>query len=267
LATLGIYTAAVTAFGVLTGIANAFSNTLFSGYSALQGEDRRETLERGVFLGSRYLALVITPLAFGLLATSRIALAAFVGQPYVAGTLPLMILTAVYALTLVGTALAPLFLARGETFAYSGISIISVAVSFAVAFVLVPVSGMIGAALARGLAMVLSLAVTIWLLRRKVTFKLDLSAVVKSITASGVMAFIVALVQIPLTKAILLPAYALLGAVVYLMMLRLLRAVKVEDMELARSFFGGRLEFASKLLAAILLPKHSSVPGTGQLQD
>lgn len=262
LATVGVYTAAITAFGVLSGMAGAFSNTLFSGYALVQGADRRETLEHGVFLASRYLALIVTPLAFGLLATSKIALVVFVGQAYVGGSLPLMILTLFYALTLVGTVLSPLFLARGETFAYSGISIISVAVSFSAAFLLVPVAGMVGAAMARGMSMVLSLALTVLVLKRKINLKLDLQAVAKSVVAAGIMAVIVALAQVALSKVILLPAYVLLGSVVYLVMLRLLRAIRVEDVDFAGRFFGRRLAFASNLLAAILLPRQRKAIGT-----
>jgi hypothetical protein len=59
--------------------------------------------------------------------------------------------------------------------------------------------------------------------------------------------------QVALSRAILLPAYILLGGAVYLAMLRLLRAIKTEDVNFAGRFLGRRLAFLSNLLAAILL--------------
>jgi hypothetical protein len=54
---------------------------------------------------------------------------------------------------------------------------------------------------------------------------------------------------------ILLPAYVVLGLIVYLAALRILKAVREHDIELIHKYLGTRLGFASKLLAAILIAK------------
>ena len=84
-------------------------------YSAMQTSDIRENLGHAITLSSRYISIVTVPIALGLLVTAKPALTLFVGQAYVEGAEPLMILTGTFAFTLVGTALSPMLLALGET--------------------------------------------------------------------------------------------------------------------------------------------------------
>jgi O-antigen/teichoic acid export membrane protein len=255
LATLGVYNAMITAFGVVVGISGVISNTLFAAYSSMQSTEQKPILGRAVYLASRYLSFVAVPLALGLLATSKLALALFVGQAYVGGSVPLMILCGVFTLTLVGNALSPVFLARGETLVSGAITMSSVVMSLFAAFLLVPISGMLGASIARGSGMILSTVLTIVILRRRIRLQLDLHAIVKSLIAGGIMASIVTIIQIPMYSRFLIPAYALVGAVTYLIMLRLLRAIGNEDIDLIRKYFGARLAFAANIVTSILLPK------------
>jgi hypothetical protein len=53
----------------------------------------------------------------------------------------------------------------------------------------------------------------------------------------------------------LLPVYVLIGAVVYLILLRLLRAVDPADVSLLRGFLGPRLSLVSDMLSWVILPK------------
>jgi len=54
-------------------------------------------------------------------------------------------------------------------------------------------------------------------------------------------------------SGILLPAYVVLGGIVYLTALRVLKAVQGHDIELIRRYLGHRLGFVSKVLGAILV--------------
>jgi len=67
------------------------------------------------------------------------------------------------------------------------------------------------------------------------------------------MAGVLVLVQRISYGAILLPAYIVLGGIIYLPALRILKAVREHDIELIRRYLGNRLRFASKLLGAILV--------------
>jgi O-antigen/teichoic acid export membrane protein len=258
LATLGIYNAMITAFTALTSISGAFSNIVFSAYSSMQSTRHKEMLGRAIHLASRYLTLAMAPLALGLLATAKPALTLFVGQAYATGTVPLMILTGVYAVTLIGAALSPLFLARGETLIASGISIITVAINLSTGYVLIPTNGIVGASIARGLGMVSSTVLILAFLKRRIDLRIDVQAIVKSLIAGGVMALFVFLIQIPLYNQLLMPVYVSAGAVVYLIMLRLLRAIRSEDTDLIWRYFGSKLSFIGRILTKVLVPRGST---------
>lgn len=254
LATLGVYNATLQAFNALYGVSNAITTTLFPAYSALQNVKQRESSSGAIRLASRYVCLTVVPLTLGLFATAKPALSLFVGRAYVTGSNPLMILTGTFAVTAIGIVLAPMLLARAHTRASSAITAASVVLSIATALLLVPNYGMVGASTARALGMIASTALTILFLRSRMSLQLDIAMMVKTITASVVMSVVVLAVQIPLYSPYLLPLYIVIGAVTYLTALRLLKAVKEEDIDLIRRYFGHRFSFAPRILSRILLP-------------
>jgi len=253
LAMLGVYNATLTAFTVLVGIPGAMADTLFPAYSAMQSRSQHQALSQAVRMASRYVSLVGIPLALGLLATARPALTLFVGQAYVGGAEPLMILAGAFAFTLVGAILTPMLLALGETRVTSAITVASVVVSLVLASILLPFLGMVGAAIARALAMVIVTTFTLLALGRRLKLQLDVEAISKSLVAGIVMAAVVLMVEILFYNKFLLPVYALLGGIAYLGMLRLLRVAREEDIDLIRKYLGHRLAFAADFLQRILL--------------
>jgi O-antigen/teichoic acid export membrane protein len=254
LAALGIYNAALTAFTVLNYITNAIGNVLLPVYSGMSGRNRIEGCKRATYLASRYVSFTVTPLAFGLLATARPALTLFVGQAYVSGTEPLMILCCFFALTLFGTALGPMLLALGETRLSSLITIVSIVAGLASAALLLPISGITGASIARSLVLVTTTALTFIVLHRQNAMKLDVQAIWKSLLAGAVMAGTLLLAQLIVYSRSMFPVYILAGGVIYLVALRLLKAVRKEDVDLIGRFLGPRLAFCSKIFGAIVLP-------------
>ncbi|MGP8128055.1 MAG: oligosaccharide flippase family protein [Candidatus Bathyarchaeia archaeon] len=255
LAALGVYNAAVTAFTVLVSISGSVNNALLPAYSNLQGRSGLGSCRRATWLASRYASLAIVPISFGLVATAKIALTTFVGQAYVGGTDSLAILSFFFALTAFGSVLSPMLVALSETRAVMWITVVSVLMAVASAYMLLPFFGITGASIARGLVMVASLALTIVVLRRKNAVSVDLETLWKTLVAGGVMAGVLVLVQMVVYSRILLPAYMVLGILVYLAALRLLKAVRAHDIELIHKYLGTRLSFVSKLLAAILIAK------------
>jgi O-antigen/teichoic acid export membrane protein len=187
------------------------------------------------------------------LATAKVALTTFVGQAYVGGTDSLAILSLFFALTAFGSVLGTMLVALSETRMVMWITVASVLLAVASEYALLPLMGITGASLARGLVMVASLALTIIALRRKNAVSIDLTTLWKTLVAGGLMAGILVLVQMVFYSSFLLPAYVVLGLVVYLAALRLLKAVREHDVELIHKYLGTRLGFASKLLGAILV--------------
>jgi O-antigen/teichoic acid export membrane protein len=104
-----------------------------------------------------------------------------------------------------------MLLALGETPAASAITFASVVTSLVLAFLLLPFWGVVGAAVARGFAMVLTTALTLIFLGRKIRLELDLEAIWKSLIAGGVMAVVVLGVQMFMYNRFLLRSTCLSG--------------------------------------------------------
>jgi O-antigen/teichoic acid export membrane protein len=255
LAVLGVYNAALIAFGALAGVTTAMTNMLFSALSSIAGD--RLNVRNAVRLATRYACLTLTPLAFALMATSKPALTLFVGAEYVGGYLPLMLICGALGVAAFGTALGPLYLALEETNLSALITGLSVLISLGAAYFLLPALGIIGAAMARALAILLGAIFSVFILRRKMTLVLDLPVITKTIFAGGVMAAVILGIQFLWYSKFLLPVYLLVGVVVYMVLLRLLKAVEVADLDLLKRFFGAKLSFISKILRWILLPSNT----------
>ena len=253
LASLGIYNASLTAFNVLSGITTSVNNALLPAYANIHGRSGLESCRKATWLASRYASFAMVPLSFGLLATAKVALTTFVGQAYVGGTDSLAILSFFFAVTAFGSVLGNMLYALSETRMVLWITVASVLLAVASEYALLPLMGITGAAIARGLVMVVSLGLTVIVLKRKNAVSIDLTTLWKTLVAGAVMAGVLVLVQMVFYGAILLPAYIVLGGIVYLAALRLLKALREHDIELIRRYLGTRLSFASKLLGAMLV--------------
>jgi O-antigen/teichoic acid export membrane protein len=254
LAALGVYNAALTAFNVLGNITNSVGNALLPAYSDIRWRSGLESCRRATWLASRYASLAIVPLSFGLLATAKVALTVFVGKAYVSGSEPLAILSFFFAVTAFGSILGPMVVALAETRMAMWITVATVLMAVSSAYVLLPVMGITGASIARGLAMVVSLGLGILVLKRKNAVRIDLETLWKTLVAGGLMAVVLVLVQMFFYGPLLLPAYIVLGGIIYFAALRMLKAVREHDIELIRKYLG-RLAFVSKVLGAILVAK------------
>lgn len=253
LASLGVYNAAVTAFSALNGVSQSMNNALLPAYSELSGSSGLEGCRKATWLASRYASLVMVPLGLGLMATAEPALTLFVGQAYVSGTVPLMILSGVLGVTGFGIALGPMLVALSRTRSALFVTASSLLLALGSAYVFLPIFGIIGAAISRVVAMLASLGLTIVIVRRENAMRLDFETIWKSVVAGVVMAAVLVFAQMLIYSRILLPAYMVLGALVYLILLRMLKAVRKHDVDLIERYLGPRLGFLSKLLSLILV--------------
>lgn len=247
---VGIYNAAITAFGALNTIPTAISTALFPHYAQLQG--KRRNIEDAIPQATRYTLFITLPLALGLLATARPALSIFVGQTFEEGATTLAILCLSLAFTCIGAALTSILLVLEKTTLQTAITVAAVAASTLTALLLLPTYGIAGASTARGISMAITLALTITALKGEIKLKLDLQALKKSTTASTIMAITVIVAETLHYDRTLLPAYILLGAATYTLALRILRAAKKEDIDLIRGYLGQRLSLIPDLATKLL---------------
>jgi len=252
LSALGIYDVTLRAFGVLTSVTLSVSTALFPKYSELHGRDGIKSVENAIPIASRYICYIAMPLAFGLLAVARPAIVLFAGEPYAAGSQPLMILSFFFAIISIQTALGGILIVLEETSTLSGLRLINVVIGMILGASLLTSFNIVGASVARGITMLASLLLSIWVLRKKVNLKLDKEAFWKALASSTVMAAAIGGVMHLLYDIRILPFYLVLGALVYLGMLRILHAVRDSDMKLFRLYLGSRFEFLMRPIEFLL---------------
>jgi O-antigen/teichoic acid export membrane protein len=188
-----------------------------------------------------------------LLATAKAALTLFVGDSYIAGSWPLVIFCAADVVTAFATVLGPALLAIEETNAIGLISVTSAALGLGSAYLLLPEFGIVGASVGRAVAIILSAILQFMILKTIIGLKLNFRMVAKTIVAGATMAAVVMVVQMVVYSKFLLPLYASIGVVIYLVMFRLLKLVEGDDLRLLRRFLGKRLWPVSDILSFILL--------------
>lgn len=255
LAQFGVYNVAVTAYGVLNSLPTSVSTTLLPFYSHLYSETApSETgeLENAVKTASRYVSFLTIPLSVGLAVTSLPAATLFAGNAYADAALPLAILSLSLALACQARALSQIFVVLGKSLTSALVTIASVLFSVAIGFLMISQFGIIGASIARGLALIIALLLSVQVLRGILRIRFDMKAYKVAWIASFAMASAVLLLQVAYYNKYLLPIYMVIGAAVYVLSLRLLHAIEREDLELLSEFLGSRLKPVSRILGTIL---------------
>jgi len=252
LESLGLYTTSMTAFGVLLSVAGAIGTSLFPTYSTMKEEYGSEVLSSSIRMATRYVSLIVTPLCLGLFSTAKPSLALFVGEAYAKGTEPLMILSLFFAFSLTSTALTGLLVVLGETVLSLKLTTLNIILGAASTLILLPSLGMVGASIARGITMATGLVTMTIALKKRISVGFDVEAFWKSLVSSGVMAAVVLLVQTQYYSKHLLPAYVVVGGLVYFSMLSVLRAIKAQDVQLLDQYLGPRFRFITRPLERLV---------------
>ncbi len=253
LATLGVYGAATQAFDSYNNLIGILPTVLLPVFAKTHGASGPENLHKVVKAASRYIAYISIPTAFGLSAMARPAITLLVGQSYEGAAIPLAILAAFSTAIILASALTPVFIVLNETVLAALPMILPVPVSVAIGLLSVQYFGLVGVAVARGIAFVLYLILTILFLRRKFPVAIQWEPILKSVGASLVMAAVVWLMQLEWYSRFLLPIYALVGFMTYLICLRAMRAVNPADIDLLDKLLGLRFRLLVKTLSRILV--------------
>lgn len=253
LTALGVYGAAVTAFTAYNSLMGALFGVLLPVFSGVYGIKGPEALEDSIRTASRYISLVAMPMAFALLACARPALTLLLGRAYAGGAIPLAVLAFGSIASVVGQSLGPVLIVLNETTLEAISTILPLPLSVAVAFILIPVLGILGASLARALSMLLNLLLTWYFVQRKITIKLDFQAILKSMVAGVGMALVMEALQLLYYSRLLLPVYLLVGLLVYLLAMRALKTVSTVDIDLLRRILGPRFSRICDLLSRVVV--------------
>jgi O-antigen/teichoic acid export membrane protein len=205
---------------------------------------------------TRYVSIVVLPIAFGFASIMEVALRIF-GPAYVDGLLPAVIVSVATGLTSVGAVYAGALLAVGKLKWFTAANAIGLAGLIIVSYFLTPIFGLGGPALGRATLMALVALVYGLALFRSELFEFDVGAFLGATAGSAVMGVVVFFaLTLPhsfLLKLAMLPIVVVAGALIYSVFLRALRLPTVSDLEFIRDLTPTRLH--------VLLPTVANLVG------
>jgi len=252
LSEVAVYNVAYSAFTVLYAVPTALKATLFPFYGEQYGRNKQENIVIGVRASTRYIALLYTPLALGLAATASPVITLFAGATYTGGDTILATLSFFGGISCLEAALGTLLLTFEMTPAVLLINCGSVGASLAMSSVLLPQFQTLGMAIVKGISLTITLVLSFVLLRKRLSIQFDIEAIRKSWIGSTIMFIVVGLLEKIYFRANLLPFYIFAGGGVYLLVLRILKAVNEKDLELIRSLVGARADTIVNVARKIL---------------
>jgi PST family polysaccharide transporter len=248
LSDLGIYNTAYQPFTVLVTIALALGSALLPYYGMSYGKNDYDAISLGMKRAIKYTCLAIFPLTLGLMATSKPMLTLFVGLQYEAGWTILSILSLFGLVYGIMPALNNVLLVYRKTRTVLLLSFIPVVSSL----VLVPllwILGLVGVAIMKGMSLALSLMLTAYFVNKAVPVRIDKGAVTRTLAASALMAITLVVLQQILYNAHLLLFYVLVGAIVYIAIIRILKVLDKEDFQFLEQVIGKRTaKYISRIL-------------------
>ncbi len=234
LTSLGIYSVAISATSALSLLPSAMKTALFPQLSELYGGSSENALKIASIKASRYVFLMFIPMCVGLALISNPILVLVFGNAYGIGYIPLAIISIAIGFTCLTTVTDPLLMSIEATRVFLEVSAVSIVTDIVVSLMLIPELGMNGAALGRVAMILVGFGYYIYRLRGVYGVHFDKEALVKAWIASIFMGAIVGITELLYMSTVLLPVYILVGVVAYLVMLRLLHAVKKDDFDLIK---------------------------------
>lgn len=258
---LAIYNVAIVAAS-FTGFAPyALLTVLLPALSALRSRRKTKEMHSMVRAYSRYVSIMVLPIAFGFASITDVALRIF-GSDYVAGFAPSVVVSVATGLTAIGVVYAGILLALGELKWYTAANALGLGALLIVSAISSKIIGLTGPALGRASLMVVTALVYALATYRMGYFHLELKAFVGAIGSSAVMAMVVFLVlslaSSFLMRLALLPVLILLGATIYLTSLRVLKLLTEADLEFARGILPARFHPLLQRAAGLLGLKNVS---------
>lgn len=253
LSEVAVYSVAFAVFAVVYIVPSALGTALLPYFSEQYGKDEHEKIIVGVRAATRYTALLYTPLALGLMITAYPTVTLLGGQTYAGGSMPLAILSLIGGVSGISVALGALLVVYNMTPIILFIDVVSVGASLAVSYMLLPYLSATGMAIVKGVAMIVSLVLTILILRKRISVRFDKEAIWKSWTAAIAMIVAVGLTEQINSSWYLMPFFIVLGGLVYMITLRVLNVVKENDIQLLRNLVGNRAGFIVNILEKLFL--------------
>jgi stage V sporulation protein B len=231
--------------------------TIFPALSTHYGLKKSKKICDILKTASRIMLFLLIPSCVGLAIIAPTALILFYGSNYVTGAMPMAILSICTIVTALFTLYTTTFGAIGKTRQVLKINFIASIITILTLLFLVPLLDTTGAALARLITNVGALAIAIWLLRKEVTIEIDKKVLWKSIISTILFIPFLIGIELFLSKNLsTIQTFVLeigIAAVIYVVALSFLKALKHEDFELLTQAFPKPLAKYVKIIEKIII--------------
>jgi O-antigen/teichoic acid export membrane protein len=235
---------------------------LYSSFGVRSLRDAFKTSTRyAAFLGFP-VSLLVATLAYPIIVL-------FATVRFVDAVVPLAVMCVASLPVTLGAAINPTFLTLERTKTAASITLFSILLEAFLAYVSLAYIqiGLVGVAFSRLLAALAAFILGAYVLRLSLNVEFDREAMWKSAAASMIMVF--SLLTLELLRAIadplsyqflvlrlrLLPIYAVVGVVVYLLSLTMFKAVKKRDVDLLHDFLPSHIRWMAELFSRVARAK------------
>jgi len=228
-AALGLYTPAIAAVTYIMLIPTSIVGVTFPRICEAYGRGNLKEITHISNITSKYVGVIYVPLALGLASVANPAIEMFAGNRYAGGAPTLAIVSAFSALICFGAILNNVIMSINKTHILFAANFLAIGAGAAVSLIMVPPLGATGASIGRTSLLIVQFLVPLLYLCRVHLLSLNWRVFLKALAASSVMAAAVLAMQCVIYIKYLLPFYMLIGAVIYLAMVRFLRIADKDD--------------------------------------
>ncbi len=229
LPTVGIYNYAILFASASLFVVGPFQTILISRMSALYGRGQSKGIAGLVRTGGTLIVLVFVPLSLGVAALGPVLLRYLVGSTFVPAALPMAVLLSISAAFVPFAILICLASSTRRTSAVMVSSSCALIANAGLSIALVPHVGMVGAAIGNSSMFWAPFVVLYFIFRKTGLVAFDLRSMLAIWAASVGMAATIAVPLLFLNYALMfVPVFAAVGVVVFLLLIRGLRALPWE---------------------------------------
>jgi O-antigen/teichoic acid export membrane protein len=251
---LAIYNVASIGGGVAGYAPSSLVTVLLPALAALSASNRMGDLHGIVRSSTRYVSLIVMPIAFGLAALMEMLLSIF-GPDYVSGLLPAVIISVATGLTALSAVYAGALLALGRLRWYTAANVLGLIALILVAGILTPIIRLNGPALGRATLMAVTAVVYALASFKAEVFEIDFRAFIISVVSSTIMMIVVfsilSLLHSLILKYAMLPVILIIGILVYVGSLRAFRGLTISDVDFIHGLLPNRLHSIIPTLARL----------------
>jgi O-antigen/teichoic acid export membrane protein len=260
----GTYYIAVRASIVPSLMFTSIITALFPQLTELYARNGAKSLKTAFHLSTRYATLLGFPIIIGIATLAYPIIILFAGWEYVEAAFPLIILCISTLPATLGVAINAILMTTERTKIASAITIISLFSEVAALYIFLAYLklGTPGAALSKVISAFIGFALGILALRKNPGLSFDKDALLKGSASCAIMVFAIILLDVVRQyfaasqqflnfHIYLLPIYVTVGAAAYFLSLVALRAIKKQDIELAREYLPNSLKPIAKWLGRI----------------